>query len=424
VIDPRKNMAIDRRKCRRIMDFLIIPENAALSNHEVGRRLGVAESYVRRTKAAFPYGATTLLAIDAIRMDGSTQPRAELKSTTIVDYADAMRSGDMFPPVTVFHDGSSHWLADGFHRVRAAILAGWEEIEAEVRMGDRRDAVLFSVGANATHGERRTTADKRRAVEKLLRDEEWSRWSDREIGRRCWVDGKTIAAIRRELSAEIPQIETSRTVERKGTIYTQDISKIGARPSTNGNGAVPASVSSRDPSSPDFDEPRNVQADDVQADDVPPDAESEASAAPSPVATRARRRPRPRVDRDAGEWEETPGRDEPETPATPPTDDEYLGSLPARSKLPETVLDRFDAEALLYRDLTELRERYTVETRVLVKRAVKASKGHHGPLISLHYRYLALNDPGRWTACEPCEGSGKDDLLGKCPACRGHGYHA
>jgi hypothetical protein len=415
VIDPRKNMAIDRRKCRRIMDFLIIPENAALSNHEVGRRLGVAESYVRRTKAAFPYGATTLLAIDAIRMDGSTQPRAELKAETIADYAEAIGHGDKFPPVTVFHDGSSHWLGDGYHRVRAAIVAGLKEIDADVRMGDRRDAVLFSVGANATHGDRRNAADKRRAVEKLLRDEEWSQWSDREIGRRCGVGHSTVSNIRGELTVHIGQSPLRKGADGRSI----DTSRIGARPSTNGNGAVPASVSSDDPSSPDFDEPRNVQA-----DDLPPDAESEASAAPSPVATKARRRPRRRVDRDAGEWEETPGTDEPETPATRQTDDAYLGFLPARSKLPETVRDRFDAEALLYRDLTELRERYTVETRVLVKRAVKASKGHHGPLISLHYRYLALNDPGRWTACEPCEGSGKDDLLGKCPACRGHGYHA
>jgi hypothetical protein len=419
VIDPRKNMAIDRRKCRRIMDFLIIPENAAMSNHEVGRRLGVAESYVRRAKAAFPYGATTLLAIDAIRMDGSSQPRAELKTTTIGDYADAMRSGDQFPPVTVFHDGTNHWLADGYHRVHAAIMAGWKEIDADVRMGDRREAVLYSVGANATHGERRNAADKRRSVEILLRDEEWCHWSDREIARRCGVTHPTVASIREELSGKFYQINSPRTVQRKGKIYTQDKTKIGAKPSSNGNGPSPSTVPSDDPSSPDFDEPRNVQA-----DDLPPDAESEASAAPSPVATKARRRPRRRVDRDAGEWEETPGTDEPETAATPPTDAEYLESLPARLKLSDDVRDRFDAEAQLFRDLGDLRERYAAETRVPVKRAVKASKGHHGPLISLHYRYLALNDPGRWTACEPCEGSGKDDLLGKCPACRGHGYHA
>jgi hypothetical protein len=38
-----------------------------------------------------------------------------------------------------------------------------------------------SVSANAPHGLRRTNADKRRAVVRLLEDTEWSQWADREI---------------------------------------------------------------------------------------------------------------------------------------------------------------------------------------------------------------------------------------------------
>jgi hypothetical protein len=34
---------------------------------------------------------------------------------------------------------------------------------------------------------RRSNADRRRAVMALLKDEEWSGWSDREIARRCRV---------------------------------------------------------------------------------------------------------------------------------------------------------------------------------------------------------------------------------------------
>ncbi len=66
-----------------------------------------------------------------------------------------MESGTKFPPVTVFHDGERNWLADGFHRVAASKRAGFLDIEVDLRQGSRRDAILFSLGANATHGLRR-----------------------------------------------------------------------------------------------------------------------------------------------------------------------------------------------------------------------------------------------------------------------------
>ena len=78
------------------------------------------------------------------------------------------------------------------------------EILAEVRAGTSRDAILYAIGANAAHGLRRTQADKRRAVERLLKDPEWSRWSDRKIAEAAKVDHKTVAAIRRELAGEFP----------------------------------------------------------------------------------------------------------------------------------------------------------------------------------------------------------------------------
>ena len=67
---------------------------------------------------------------------------------------------------------------------------GANKIEADVRQGDRRDAVLFSCGANVEHGVQRSQADARRAVLMLLRDSEWSQWSDREVAKRCKVSPK------------------------------------------------------------------------------------------------------------------------------------------------------------------------------------------------------------------------------------------
>ena len=54
---------------------------------------------------------------------------------------------------------------------------------------------------------RRSNADKRKVVTRLLKDEEWSEWSDREIARQCKVDHKTVAKIRKDLTEEIPSEE-------------------------------------------------------------------------------------------------------------------------------------------------------------------------------------------------------------------------
>lgn len=138
----------------------------------------------------------TTLHLDAVRIDGGTQCRAELDDAAVADYAAAIRAGADFPSVVVFFDGKHYWLADGFHRYHAHRHAGAIEINADVRNGTKRDAVLFSVGANAVHGLRRSNADKRKAVETLLRDKEWGQWSDREIAKACGVTHPFVASIR------------------------------------------------------------------------------------------------------------------------------------------------------------------------------------------------------------------------------------
>jgi ParB-like chromosome segregation protein Spo0J len=157
------------------------------------------------------------------------QPRAEIHQETVNEYAEAMRNGDKFPPIVVFRDDEVfYWLADGFHRFEAAKGAGRNFIQAEIREGGKREAILFAVGANAIHGLRRSNMDNRNSVLKLLKDREWSQWSDREIARQCKVDHKTVARIRSELSGEIPQIQNPiRKVTRSGKTYIQNTRNIG-----------------------------------------------------------------------------------------------------------------------------------------------------------------------------------------------------
>ena len=141
----------------------------------------------------------TLLAPDVIRIDGGTQPREEIDIELVEDYADGYRHNDPMPPIDVFYDGVNYWLADGFHRWHAARKAEQAKIECIVHQGTQRDAILFSVSANSTHGKRRSNADKRRAVLTLLNDKEWSGWSDNVVASKCAVSQPFVSSIRNQL---------------------------------------------------------------------------------------------------------------------------------------------------------------------------------------------------------------------------------
>jgi hypothetical protein len=153
---------------------------------------------------------SVMVRLDRIATDEKGQTRVNVRPAVVREYAAAMaeqvaEGGLRFPPVILFTDGRDfYWLGDGFHRVFAARKAGLSDIAAEVRAGTQRDAVLFGIGANSAHGLPRSNADKRHAVALILADPEWRQWSDREIGRRCQVDGKVVSRMRRSASAAKP----------------------------------------------------------------------------------------------------------------------------------------------------------------------------------------------------------------------------
>lgn len=165
------------------------------------------------------------LSLHKIRLDGGTQSREAISEEVVEQYALEMSVGVKFPPVVIFYDGSEYWMADGFHRYRAAESIQRGLLECDVRQGTQRDAILYSVGANDTHGMRRSNADKRRAVLKLLNDTEWGKWSDGEIARRCGVSQNFTSDMRRSLKPDLSEARTYTT--KHGTTTTMNTAKIG-----------------------------------------------------------------------------------------------------------------------------------------------------------------------------------------------------
>ncbi|WP_295446486.1 ParB/RepB/Spo0J family partition protein [uncultured Thiodictyon sp.] len=157
---------------------------------------------------AAPTPAPIRLPISVLIVDPEIQQRVSINDALVAEYAADIHDWIGRAPIDVFFDADGKRIvADGFHRVAACRTAGIEDIPVRLQQGTRRDALLFAVGANAAHGLRRSNADKRKAVETLLQDPEWSQWSDRAIAAQVKVSDKTVASVRRDiLNCGTPQL--------------------------------------------------------------------------------------------------------------------------------------------------------------------------------------------------------------------------
>lgn len=170
------------------------------------------------------------LPLEQIQTDPALQSRASMNVETVETYAELLIEGHEFPPVTVFQIDDTYLLADGFHRFMAHQQADKKTIRCEVRQGDRRKAILFSLHANASHGLHRTNDDKRKAVGTVLADPEWKYWSNVQIAKLCGVSDRFVSDMKAKLlspnRSEIPQL--TKTI-RKGKTLEMDTSKIGRK---------------------------------------------------------------------------------------------------------------------------------------------------------------------------------------------------
>jgi DNA repair photolyase len=133
--------------------------------------------------------------VSDVQYDLGNYPRIDIDEETVKEYQEAMKRGDSFPPIVVYDDGKKLYLADGAHRLAANKALKKKRIAAKVQSGSEQDALACAVGANAKHGLKRSSADKRKAVELILRDEKLRKRSINSIAKLCNVSWDTVRTV-------------------------------------------------------------------------------------------------------------------------------------------------------------------------------------------------------------------------------------
>jgi len=215
------------------------------------------------------------IALSAIRVEPDKyQLRANgLDDDHIADLRETLRETELEPVELVQTEEGQLILAHGFHRYEAYRLEARSTLPALIFPGTEIDAFDRAVAANQKHGLKRTNADKRNWVVRiLLHPVRGAEWSNNEIARRAGVSAPFVGKVRKELE-EAQQIEpvTQRTVVRNGHVYTQNTQSIG-RPTQPHPTPQPATQSPP------------ATSETAPAATPDPQSETRAEAAPAPAA--------------------------------------------------------------------------------------------------------------------------------------------
>jgi hypothetical protein len=162
-----------------------------------------------------------------IRIDGGTQARLQLNQDVVAEYAEKMRDGEVFPPVTVFFDGSEYWLADGFHRYFATKANAKTSIDCDVENGTQQEAKKYSWKANGKRGLRLNNDDYRNIILAMLSDEETKKWSNRQIAEWVGVSHSTVNRIKSSLEQPSSEPKEKKYIDKHGKESVMKVDKIG-----------------------------------------------------------------------------------------------------------------------------------------------------------------------------------------------------
>lgn len=158
------------------------------------------------------------LFIKDLKLDHQFQARSRLNEGVVKDYETVLAGGGVFPPIQIVKTTNELIVVDGFHRLQAFKSQGRDRIDAEVFEGDHSLALKMAIGANQTHGLRRSNEDKQRAVQMALDDFELAIASDRELADLCGVSPPLVASIRARLGKPKSQSKFARQTPNPGRV--------------------------------------------------------------------------------------------------------------------------------------------------------------------------------------------------------------
>ncbi len=172
---------------------------------------------------------TESIAVQKVIADLEIQAREAVDEEVVVSYSLAYQRGESMPPIIVFVDPQNRvWLADGFHRLEAAKIAGLQSIEADIREGDRQAAAWAALGANLTHGKRLSPGDRRKQVLLALRHPMSGEYSSQKLADYLGVSKSTVQHRRQEFEAAGLIEPRTQLVGKNGKTY--DRSRYPGRP--------------------------------------------------------------------------------------------------------------------------------------------------------------------------------------------------
>jgi ParB-like chromosome segregation protein Spo0J len=173
-----------------------------------------SQRHLHGQSAEVTNGCRAVVAVPVLSLRPADSPR--LNGEDKAHIARLVETETPLPPILV--DRRTLRVIDGMHRLMAASLQGRETIDVVFFEGSDSDVFLRAVQENIAHGLPLSQADRRAAAERIVASH--PHLSDRAIGHSVGLAAKTVAAVRKSSSEELPH--SSARIGRDGRLRPLD----------------------------------------------------------------------------------------------------------------------------------------------------------------------------------------------------------